>query len=96
MLCNFKIRNYLFKSSSKVIFLLYKYLYDIPISRISNFPSGSVHSLLDVVPWEQDASEWSDSGGKPCVLRMVGLEVARIAAHHCFLYVEGQGAGDWY
>ena len=50
-------------------------LYDIPISRIPDFPSGSVHSLLDVVPWEQDAPERTDSGGKPCVSRMVGLAV---------------------
>lgn len=26
--------------------------YDFPISRISNFPYGSVHTLLDGVPWE--------------------------------------------
>ena len=62
-------------------------LYDFPISRISNFPSGSVHSLLDVVPWEQDAPERTDSGGKPCVLRMVGLAVPRIAAAHSILHV---------
>ena len=61
--------------------------YDIPISRISNFPSGSLHSLLDGVPWEQDVPERTDSGGKPCVLRMVGLAVPRTAAHHGFLYI---------
>ena len=61
--------------------------YDFPISRISNFPSGSIHPLLDVVPWEQDAPERTDSGGKPCVLRMVGLAVSRTAAAHGFLYV---------
>ena len=39
------------------------------------------------MPWEQDASERADSGGKPCVLRMVGLAVPRTAAHHGFLHV---------
>ena len=39
------------------------------------------------MPWEQDAPERTDSGGKPCVLRMVGLAVPRIAAHHGFLHV---------
>lgn len=39
------------------------------------------------MPWEQDAPEWTDSGGKPCVLRMVGLAVPRTAAHHGFLYI---------
>lgn len=36
---------------------------------------------------EQDAPERTDSGGKPCVLRMVGLAVPRAAAHHSFLYL---------
>ena len=39
------------------------------------------------MPWEQDALERIDSGGKPCVLRMVGLAVSRIAAAHGFLYI---------
>ena len=39
------------------------------------------------MPREQDAPERTDSGGKPCVLRMVGLEVPRIAAAHDFLYI---------
>ena len=53
-------------------------LYDFPISRISNFPSGSVHPLLDGVLWEQDAPERTDSGCKPFVLWLVGLAVPRI------------------
>ena len=61
--------------------------YDFPISRISDFPSGSVHLLLDGVPLEQDAPERIDSGGKPCVLRLVGLEVPRIATAHSVLHV---------
>lgn len=40
------------------------------------------------MPREQDAPERIDSGGKPCVLRMVGLAVPRTAAaHHGFLHV---------
>ena len=36
---------------------------------------------------EFDMAERTDGGGKPCVLRMVGLAVPRIAAAHGFLYV---------
>ena len=39
------------------------------------------------MPWEQDAPERTDSGGKPCVLRMVGLAFPQAAAYHGFLYV---------
>ena len=39
------------------------------------------------MPWEQDALERTDSGGKPSVLRMVGLAVPRTAAAHGFLHV---------
>ena len=39
------------------------------------------------MPWEQDAPERTDSGGKPSVLRMVELAVPRIAAAHSILHV---------
>ena len=71
---------------SKVIYK-YLYYYVIPISRISDLPSGSLHSILDVVPSEQGASEWASSGCESRVLRMVGLEVPRIATAHSFLYI---------
>ena len=36
-------------------------------------------TTLENTDKEQNAPEWTDSGGKPCVLRMVGLAVPRIA-----------------
>lgn len=39
------------------------------------------------MPCEQDAPERTDSGSKPCVLRLVGLAVPRTAAAHGFLHI---------